>query len=428
MTVLLFLMQGRIFAWGNTWMGTSLQLMVDAAHRKAGPIRFISAFLLSNAGHDSDVYFGTLANPIPDYMFSSGLDIQAFLPLKNKIVFDFFESPRYVFYLNTKRERALNNTFRGQAHFVFDRFYVQAGGEFISAKQRLNTELNTNIRIKEDGINGLVLYQVSEEASLALQYRRLAYDFGNLTTEGVDIRQSLNRRESYVDLKVYLQQKERRRFYLSSEYGSYVFKETVSSFKDSRSLGVFGGVEFLPPPGGYVGLTAGIRGNINIGYEHLNVLDPLMRDYSGLSGNTEVSVGIMRLTAIHFFFSIGPQFSVYSGRSYYLQTSYGTGLARSLARNILFDYDFFYSRNTYPTEETTGVDFSGKVADRYTTHSFRLNFRLRKDLEISLLASLGRRKSQLTPRPESRQDFLGFSLTYGDVSGGHSLGLGSNSR
>jgi hypothetical protein len=426
-TFLLFLIQGRIFAWGNTWMGISLESAVNAAHWKAGPFKYYGAFLLSNAGHDSDIYLGTLANAVPDYLFSSGLDFHAFLPLKKKIVFDIIESPRYVFYLDTKRERAFNNTFYGQVHIVFDRFYFQAGGGAINAKQRLNTELNINVRMKENSINGLVLYQVSKETSLALQCRRLAYNFENLTSEEVDIRQSLNRTENYVDFKVYVQ-KTRSRFYLGGEYGSYAFTEPVASFKDSRSQGISAGVEFLPPLGGYKGETAGLRGSINIGYKRLNVLDPVMKDYSGLSGNTRVSLGIIKLTALHFFISLGPQFSVYSSRTYYLQTSYGAGLARSLTRNILFDYDFYYSRNIYSIQEVNGGDSSEQVADRYATHSFRLNLRLRKTLEITLLANLSRRKSQLTPRPVSGQNFIGFSFTYGVVSGESSMLAGSNSR
>ena len=413
--------RGRIFAWGSTWMGAALEQIVDSAHWRLGALKYNAAIRVDDAGHDSDIYFGSLANPVPDYTFSAGPDIQVFLPLKKRIVFDISESPRYVFFLHTDRERTFNNTFTGQVHFIFDRFYIQVGGELINAKQRLSTELNLNIRLKEDDMNGLMLWQVSKGASLALQYRRSTLNYENLTSGFVNVSEALDRTETHVDAMAYLQQHSRVRFYLDGQYGSYVFAESVSRFKDSRSYGISGGAEFLPPAAGYEGQTSGIRGSINIGYQSFNVLDPLQKDYSGLSGNTAVSIGIMKLTALRAFFFRGPQFSVYSSQTYYLQTFYGAGLVRSLARHVLFAYDFYYGRDDYSGGGISGGSPSGGPADRYQTHSFMLNFRLRRELELSLLARLGKRNSTLAPRPESRDNFFGLSLTYGYSSAGLSM-------
>jgi hypothetical protein len=418
---MLFLIQGLIFAWGNTWMGAGLEAIVNEARWKAGPFRYSGALQIVNAGHDSDIYYGSTLNAVPDYTFSAGPDIQVFLPLKKRIVFDISESPRYVFFLDTSHERALNNTFAGQVHFIFDRFYFQVGGGLINAKQRLSTELNLNIRRKEDSMNGLMLWQLSKGTSFALQYRRSAFNFENLTSGVANIRENLNRSESYIDFMAYLQQQAKTRFYLDGQYGSYVFAESVSRFKDSRSYAVFGGVEFLRPTAGFEGLTAGLRGTIKIGFQYLDVLDPLHKDYLGLSGKTEVFLGIMKLTALHVFFSMGPQFSAYSSRTYYVQTIYGAGLSRALSRKVLFSYNFFYGRNKYPAEEIAGGSSSGRSADRYMAHAFNLNFRLGRELELSLLANFGGRKSQLAPRPDVRRGFIGFSLTYGYLSGGLSL-------
>jgi len=422
--VLFLVAQGRLLAWGNTWMGTALEQIVNSARGRVGTVRYTAAMQVANAGYDSDIYFGTLANPVPDYTFATGPDIHLFLPLKKKIVFDIFESPRYVFYLDTKREKALNNTFAGQVHFVFDRFYVQAGAGLINAKRKLSTELNINVRLEENTLNGLILCQVSKGASLALQYRRSAYNYENQTPEIADIGQNLNRTESYIDFIAYLQKHARTRFYLVGEYGSFMFAEAVSSFKNSRSYSAFGGVDFLPPPGGYEGETSGIRGSINIGYKRLNIIDPQNKDYSGLSGNADVSLGIIKFTALHIFAFKGPQFSAHSGRTYYFLTSYGAGLIRSLARNVLFTYDFMYSRNTYPAAGLADGVSSDEFAYRYTVHSLSLNFRLRKDLQLSLLTTLSRRNSQLALRPISGRSFIGFSLTYGYPSGGFSIPAG----
>jgi hypothetical protein len=310
--------------------------------------------------------------------------------------------------------------FSGRVHFVFDRFYIQAGGGLIDAKQRLSTEVNLNVRLKQDDLTGLILWQASRETSFALQYRRSTYNYENLTSGTINISENLNRKESYVNFTAYLQQHSKTRFYLEGEYGSFTFTETISGFKDARSYGVYGGVEFLPSTEGG-GQTTGVSGRINLGYKRLDVLGHGAKDYSGLSGNTSISIGIMRFTAIRVFFSRSPQFSAYSGLTYYLQTVYGVGLARSLSRKTTLTYDFSYGQNEYKGEETIGDEVSGNRLDKYIAHSLGLNFRLGRALGLNLMANLGKRDSEFGPRPTSRHYFIGFSLTYGYSSGGLSM-------
>jgi hypothetical protein len=416
--------RGQAYAWGNTWMGMLIEQAVNSARAISGAFRYNAALQINNAGYDSDIYFGMLDKPVRDYTFSAGPDIRIFLPLKQRVVFDVSESPRYLFYLKTEHERALNNIFTGNVHVVFDRVYIQAGGGLTNAKERLSSELNMNIRQKEADLSTLFFWQASKGTSFALQYQRSSYRYENLTPEFPNISESLNRTESFVNFFAYLQQQSRARFYLEGQYGSYMFADELSRFKDSRSYGIYGGVDFLPPAGGFEGQTSGIRGSINLGYKRLDVLDPIQKDYSGLSGDIMISLGIMKLTALRLFFSRGPQFSVYSGQTYYLQTVYGVGLSRSLSRHVLFTYDFAYSRNDYPPEEAVGGNPQLRLADRFLTHALRLSYRMEKDLQISLLADLGRRNSKLAPRPVSDRVFIGLSLTYGYTAGRISLPAG----
>jgi len=411
--MLLLLFQGRAFAWGNTWMGMILEQAVNSAGGRAGAFRYNAALQIDNTGYDSDIYFGMLDKAVPDYTFSAGPDIQIFLPWEKRVIFEISDSPRYVFYVKTEKERALNNTLSGNMHIVFDRLYFQAGGGLINAKQRLSTELSVNVRYEEENLSGLVLWQATKGTSFAVQFRKAKYDFKDLTSEPSSISENLNRTETFVNIVAYLEQHPRARFYLAGEYGSYRFAESASSFKDSRSYGAFGGIEFLPPAAGYEGQTSGRRGSVNLGYKRLDILDPLQKDYAGLAGDIRFSLGIMKLTAVRLFFSRGPQFSVYSGRAYYLETSYAAGLSRSLTRLVLFTYDFSYLTNQYSAGGTVGGIVLPKSSDRYKIHSTSLDIRLKRNLIFRLLADLGKRTSMLAPRPVSNHIFVGFSLTYG---------------
>jgi hypothetical protein len=397
--------------WGNTWMGTLLEQVVSAARWRAGAFRVNAALDLGNAGYDSDIYYGSVLNPIPDYTFTAGPAVQFLLPLKKKVVFDFIDSPQYIFYLHTKRERAWNNIFRGQVHFAFDRFYIKAGGGLTNARQRLSTELPVNVRLNEKDLGGLILWQVSKGASLALQYGTFTYNYGTETFGGINIGESLNRTENYINFTAYLHQHLRTRLYLNGEYGSFAFKEQASRFRNSRSYGIYGGVEFVPAAEGQA-LTSGVHGRINIGYKRFGLLANRNNHFAGLVGNTDISLGIFRLTALHGYFLRNVQFSAFSDVAYYLETLYGVGLSRYIDRRVILTYNVYFSRNRYPQGESSGgVPLEG-IIDRYTTHTLNLNIALRRDLAFGLIASLGKRA--MNPfAPAGNRCFLGINLIYG---------------
>jgi hypothetical protein len=373
------------------------------------------ALQLYTAGYDSDIYFGSTLKPVPDYTFTVGPNLRLFYPLAKGVVLDISEIPQYTFYLRTYPDRALNNSFRSQIHFALDRLYFQAGGKLVDAKERISTELNIHLRHREDDLTGMSFWQISKEAALALQYRSFQYAYENSPDGSLNVGANLNRTEHYLNLTAYLQQVARSRFYLDAEYGSFAFKDPISRYKDARSLGLFFGIEFLPA------LTKeeqgkGIEGKINLGYKSFNFLDPRREDYRGLVANSSVVLHIISRTALHGGFTRDIQFSAFSDIAIYIQTVYRAGFSRALTRTVNFLYDFSYNRNNYV--QTKDVLSLGQ--DEYLNHSFGLSFRLQKNLEMSLVASVGQRNRNLDPSP-FRRNFFGFNLTYGYSSGDVSI-------
>lgn len=147
-------------------MGYQLEQSVKAAGLKLGPFRIRTVLYLTNAGYDSNVY-RTPSNPIKDYSITAGPGFYIYLPLKKKIIFSIFESPQYVYFVETKRERTWNNYFNGQVNFVFNRFLLTFGKGYSVAREIWNTEIDIRPQRKEDSFYGSVLWQKSKKISLS---------------------------------------------------------------------------------------------------------------------------------------------------------------------------------------------------------------------------------------------------------------------
>jgi len=92
-------------------------------------------------------------------------------------VLDLSENPEYVYFHNTKQDRAFNNTFHGRLHFALKKLYFQLGGGHVNVKQRLATELYINVRRKEFLLTGLAFWQISKGSAIALQHRSSKYEY-----------------------------------------------------------------------------------------------------------------------------------------------------------------------------------------------------------------------------------------------------------
>lgn len=406
----------RAWGWGYTWAGTALEQIVNTARWKVGSFRANAAFRLDNSGWSNDIYFGNSLTPVPDWTLRAGPDVRIFYPWKGRIVVDLAESPRYVFYLHTTKDRSWNNDFRGNVHFVMKKFYVQVGGTSIDAKEFLSSELFVNIRRRENGVNGAVLWQLSPDSSLAMQFtgRKLVYAGG--LVDGIDIRANLNRTESVLRAIAFLQQTKSARIFLTADYGTYVFSEITASYKDAQSYALLGGINFIPaaPEEGTASVegTRGIQGGFNLGYRFFDMRDPAQKDYSGLVGNGNLTIGVLPLTTINATFTRSVQYSAYSGGTYYNLTSFGLGLTRNLSQRVALSYMFNYGKNDYPKVSEAQV---ARLVG-FTTHNFQATFNLKEYLSVSLIGSLGRRTASLEVGEVDKRNFFGISLIYGFAS------------
>ena len=399
----------------GTWAGKSLETMIDKAQWKFGPLRGNTSLTVANAGYESDIYYGYLTDAVPDFSLAASIPVQVLFPLGKKVVLEIYDSPQYLFYLSTKRERAWNNAFRGQVHLSLDRLYVQASAGRSNVRQRLSPELDINVRLKEDRLNGTVLYQVSQKGSLAFLYRVTNYDHGDAQFEGTQIGKSLNRREDFFDLVAYVQPNSGMRFYLDGQFGTSKFADPTATYKNARSYGVFGGLDFIPAVEN-TKRVAKIQGGIGLGYMRFDMVDPARVDGSDFIGNVRVSVRLKERITARASFSRGFQYSIYSGATYYVSLNYGGGLEYLLSRHASVSYDIYFARSNYPVDETGGGVVREGVFNLYTTHMFGLNIRVARQLTVTVTGMLGKRAADPTSLARNR-NFFGLSFVYGAATG-----------
>jgi hypothetical protein len=398
----------RALAQGNTWVGGNLAQMVEAARWRFGLLRANAALEINNFGYDTDIYYGYLEEPVPDWTFSAGVPVQVLIPLSKKIVVDLSDKPEYLFYYASERERALNNAFRGQVHFALNRVYIQAGGGINDVRRRYSLELDVNVREKRYGLDSMLLWQASRLTSFALISENVKYKYGEEEYLGTSFSELQNREERFFDLITYFQANSDIRLSLDAQYGTYAFTGEASSVRNSKSYGIFIGIDFVPGIGEVMGST-GIRGALRLGYTRLDVIDPELIDGSGYVGEADVSIDLTKKTSVRVFFSKGFEFSIFSSATYYTSTNYGAGLLQDLTRKTTLSYDLSLGITTYP--EVTGIQEAGT---QFTTHMFRLNLSMGRDLALSMIVTLGNRSVDQSGLTKNR-NFFGFSLVYGSA-------------
>ena len=380
--------------YGKTWMGIDLERQVREAVLKLGPFRLSTMFIFNNAGYDTNVY-RTPANPIKDFSLTAGSWFNLYLPVSKKIIFSIYDSPQYVFFLDTDRERTWNNYFTGQVHFAFPRFFVTLQRGYSLAREIWTTELDIRPQRREDSYQGQLFWQPKGKASFLVQIRQASYAYEDLSYHQVSIRAQLNRKESYLSMSSFFQVAARVRFNLTAEYGLYDF-ENRPTLRNWRSYSLFAGFEFSP-----LGI---IRGRINFGFMNFGAREKGGHDYKGYVGDTNITARPTKSLAVRASYRRGVQFSAWSSNGYFLENRLGGGVSIYLKKNIRIDYDYSAGEISYPSRAETDSD-SFKVISQ----SIGLYFRLIKNTGIGLTVNQWSRESDLN-WANGKRTFIGANL------------------
>jgi hypothetical protein len=387
----------------ETWKGKELEAKWHDAPWQWGPFHVQPQLVISNAGVDSNLFYSPSA-PVKDYTVTAGPAATVYFPIHRKFVLSAYGSPQYVWYSKTDRERTWNYYLKGAAQLSLKNVFLSLDGVYSDARERWNTEIDIRPRRKEEGFGGSALVRLAWKTSFSLGYRTVKYDYASVVYGAdFDVRQRLNRQESYADLTFFHQSSTQRRFFLAFEYGLYEFQfAEQAAIGDSRSGAVYAGLEFSR-------LGRRVRGTVRVGYKKFDVRAADGPDYQGIVGDSQLWIRLAKPFVVRASYIRNVQFSLWYNNPYYIESRPGAGVSLYLLRFLRLDYDYSIGRNRYPEIGGGGPDV--KRSDEYSIHSGGVYFRIRKTVALGFIASWWARNSNLDAEDDKRT-FFGLNLTY----------------
>ncbi|MBC7364510.1 MAG: outer membrane beta-barrel protein [Candidatus Aminicenantes bacterium] len=375
-----------------------MRLAWERAAWKIGPFHLQPAILVKDVGYDSNIYYHPEA--VSDFWLTAGPAFNLYLMAKRKIIVHLYESPQYVFFWKTKRERTWNNYFNGDISLSFNKILFTFGGNYNNARERWSYEIDIRPRRKEKGMFASLLYQKSSRVSVEGRVRRIDYDYESIDYNGVNIGERLSHREDYLSGRIYYGLNPRIRYFLEGEIGRFDFKNPASS-GDSHSQSFYTGFEFSP--------TGRIRGQIKIGYKKFDTLASDLPDFKGLVGESSVNLILGKLLMLRGAYVRDVNFSIWSRSAYYVGQTWSAGPSIYIfRRKFRLDYTYSRTRNDYPVPEYPGAELR---RDDYTLNSVAIYYRIGKTVGLGLSAGIWTREVNVFNWDASRK-FLGLNLTY----------------
>ncbi len=383
----------------STWRGIALLRQIELAPWRIGPFRLQPQIVLSDFGYDSNIYY--TPNAPSDYTLTAGPALTSYVSLKKKIIFALYESPRYVYYFQTARERSWNNYFRGDVHFLLNKFFITLGYTNSDARERWNYEIDIRPRRKENGYNGNILWQPSRKTSFSVGFRTVQYNYQVSEPSAFNIPENLNRRENFVNASFFYQLTGRTQAFAEVEYGYFDFQYPTNP-RDSRSWAYYGGFNFST--------TGKIRGTVRLGYKIFDSIARTAPDFKGLVGNANVSFDIFRSVTLRGSYRRDVQFSSWISNFYNENTS-GAGLSYYfLRRRFRLDYDYSQTVASYPHQASAGAAIINRE-DSFWSNSVALFYRIGKKMGLGIRYGRMTRSIPVYNWSTTR-DFAGFNITY----------------
>jgi hypothetical protein len=387
--------------FGKTWPGTELERLIAASRLRVGPFYVKTVFSLSNAGYDSNVY-RTPDHQLADYSLMVGPAWTIYWPIQKKVVFTLFESPRYVYFHKTVRERTWNNFLTGRFQLALSRVLVTAEAGYAVAREIWNTEIDIRPQRKTASALTSILWQPSGVTSFMFEVREFQFRYEDLAFNEILLSHSLNHRERAFDAALFYQISGQVRARIQAGYASYIF-DSPESPRDSESRSVFGSIDF--------GATGIVSGQVRLGLKYFKPFSPGSSEFKGLAGDSAVGLRLGKNLKLRASYAEDVQFSMWAGYVYFVEHRFGGGVSVYVSPSFRLDYDFSSGRNAYSSASQGGGSSSGPRDDRLQDHTIGFYYRIKERIGLGIIVTRWERNSTVSSI-SGRRTFVGANLIY----------------
>lgn len=292
---------------------------------------------------------------------------------------------------------------------LFNRFVLSGDYQYRKARRRASSEFNIRAEEETKGYNGSFFYETARRTSLGFSgsIRTLRYEDITLPEEEIDLARHLNREERAGNFEIYYKIFSESFFFINGGYTEYDFEYIESKWRDSYSYQVYSGVIFP--------LLGRIRGTLSLGYKRLFPKIEVKRGFSGLVGNTDLTIRIRRF-GFRTEYTRECRFSFFENNVFFLEDIYRAGISFYLSRFLRLDYDFTYGESSYPEDvEIRRPDGKYEEMTRHDiNHSHVAGFVIRivRNMGIGLRGIHWQRKSTIPGIDKRNRWFVGAYITY----------------
>ncbi len=384
------------------------QSILEFARWRVGPFRLRPVFMIRNVGYDDNVYSsGTDVRRVGDTTAAAGVQLNAHLLFRDWLILTIVEHPEYVYFTHEKRERSWDNIFAPTLKMLmFNRFALTGAYESTKARRRASSEFDVRADERRKSWGGDFFYETSRQTAIGVSGSVETIRYEDSGGEDSPISRALNRREKSLTFETYYRVFSDSSFFISGGRTAYEFENPATRWRDSRSTQISSGIRF--PAIGRV------RGTLSLGYKRLSPVIPGKKPFSGLIGNTEISV---RTGALSFrgAFARDSIFSFDAENIYFAENRWGLGLSYYFLSFLRLDYDYSHGAGSYP--EPITVDAGGSSVeeifrkDTYGTHTAGIVVRVVRTIGVGVTFSSWKRDSNYIRARRDRWHVGGY-LTF----------------
>jgi hypothetical protein len=291
-----------------------------------GPVYLTPQFIVRDLGFDTNV-FNTVDNPQSDFTVTFVPEISAAAGIGRSLLW-LRSSTEIVYFATHESERSVNEDLRFAGRVSLGRASLFADGGYLNTRQRPSEEIDARSRREELGGEVGVNLALSSRVSTRLSARNhhIEYD-ADAQFDDTSLARTLNRDVLTGTIGFRFQATPLSTLIVAGDVARNDF--TRSPIRDSDTWRVMAGADFHP--------RALVGGTFLVGYQHLRPDAPVIPEFSGLVGTSDLSFRLIGETRLDVSLDRGLVYSYAELEPYYINQGFGVALRRRLTR--LFDLE-----------------------------------------------------------------------------------------